>query len=237
MSEVDHRHEFHESLEALRDDVVRLGAMTGETIGRGTAVLLDRDLRGAQELIDGDDAIDTLTVDIEERCYQTLALQSPVAGDLRTIVSTTKIAGEFERSADLMVNICKASRRIYDADIPARIRGLIEDMSIEAGALNQRAIDAYGAQDASLAMALDDMDDRLDTLQVEFVEAIFAAHHDGKLDLRVAVQLALIGRYYERIGDHAVNIGERVAFMVTGWMPELTGAARLRMRDAGANDE
>ena len=87
-----------------------------------------------------------------------------------------------------------------------------------------------GSVNEALASALDDIDDRLDDLQVDFVEAIFAKHHVDGLELRAAVQLALIGRYYERIGDHAVNMGERVAFLVSGWMPEHTGAARFEQR-------
>jgi phosphate transport system protein len=83
-----------------------------------------------------------------------------------------------------------------------------------------------------LAAALDDMDDHLDQIHKDYIEAIFEAHHDGGLAIDVAVQLALIGRYYERIGDHAVNIGTRVEYMVTGWLPEHSGAARHQARVA-----
>ena len=89
------------------------------------------------------------------------------------------------------------------------------------------AMDAYADGDGDLAAALDDMDDRLDHLHEQYIQAILELHADVR-DVRAAVQLALIGRYYERIGDHAVNIGERVRYMVTGWLPEHTGAARRR---------
>ena len=91
------------------------------------------------------------------------------------------------------------------------------------------AIDAYAERDDGKAAALDDMDDRLDALHKEYIQAIFETHK-GTARPPGGVQLALIGRYYERVGDHAVNIGERVRYMVTGWMPEHTGAARVAAR-------
>lgn len=230
MSDPDLRVEFHESLDELRNDLVRLGAMTVETIGRGTAALLERDLHKAQQLIDGDDVIDTLAITIEETCYRLLALQQPMARDLRFIICSLRLASELERSADLMVNICKASRRIYDVSMTPTVRSLIEDMSIEAASLTRKAIDAFVASDDGLASALDDIDDRLDDLQVEFVESVFTSHESDGITLRSAVQLALIGRYYERIGDHAVNMGERITYMVTGWLPEHAAVARLELR-------
>jgi len=228
------RVEFHQELEELRADLIRLGAMTSETIGRGTAALLDRDLHSAQELIDGDDIIDDFCLTIEEHCCRLLALQSPMAGDLRFLLTTLRLIGELERSADLMVNICKGSRRIYDVEFGPQIRGLIEQMGVEAAFLVRTAMDSYVDEDASLAAALDDIDDRLDELQVQYVQAIFQSHSETNLSLQGAVQMAMIGRYYERIGDHAVNIGERVLYMVTGWLPEKTGSARQRLREAEA---
>jgi phosphate transport system protein len=218
-------------MEELRADLIRLGAMTSETIGRGTAALLDRDLHAAQELIDGDDVIDDFCLGLEERCCRLLALQSPIAGDLRFLLTTLRLISELERSADLMVNVCKASRRIYDVEFGPQIRGLIEQMGVEAAFLIRTAIDSYVDADTSLAAA---RDDRLDELQVQYVQAIFQSHSETNLTLQGAVQMAMIGRYYERTGDHAVNIGERVLYMVTGWLPEKTGSARQRLREAEA---
>jgi len=222
-------------MEDLRADLIRLGAMTSETIGRSTAALLDRDLHAAQELIDGDDVIDDFCLGLEERTCRLLALQSPIAGDLRFLLTTLRLIGELERSADLSVNVCKASRRIYDVEFGPQIRGLIEQMGVEAAFLTRTAIDSYVDADTSLAAALDDIDDRLDELQVQYVQAIFQSHSDLNITLQGAVQMAMIGRYYERIGDHAVNIGERVLYMVTGWLPEKTGSARQRLRESEAS--
>lgn len=224
------RLEFHQQLDALREGLVRLGAMTAETVSMGTAVLLDRDLTGAQRLIDRDDVIDELSLELEEECFRVLALQAPMAGDLRFLLTTLRVVSELERSADLVVNVCKASRRVYDIDFTPKLRGLIDSMGVEAAFLIRASIDAFVDSDTSLAAALDDIDDRLDDLQVTYVEAIFESHQTDNLPLRAAVQLALIGRYYERIGDHAVNIGERVIYMVTGWLPESNAAARNALR-------
>lgn len=227
----DLRKQFHEQLADVRDANVRLGALVTEALPRATRALLAGDLGAAQELIDGDDALDVLALEIEEQCYQLLALQQPMASDLRAIVTAIRMTSEIERSGDLVVNIMKGSRRIYGTEIDPRLRGLIERMSDQAIRLFRLSIDAYVDGDANLAAALDDMDDRLDQLHKDYIQAIFEAHADGAgLDLQAAVQLALIGRYYERIGDHAVNIGERVRYMVTGWLPEHTGAARVQAR-------
>ena len=226
----DIRSNFHAELDGIRADTVRLAAMVTERIPWGTEILLGRDLSAAQELIDADDDLDVLAIDIEERCYQALILQAPMAGDLRAIVTALRLVSELERSGDLMVNVAKAMRRLYGVEIDPKLRGLVSRMAEEAQRLMKVAIDAYDEGDAGKAAALDDMDDLLDMLHTEYIQAIFESHRAGNADLEAGVQLALVGRYYERIGDHAVNIGERVRYMVTGWLPEHTGAARAAAR-------
>ena len=225
---MDSRRTFHDELDLINKDIVRLAAYVTEAIPRGTEALLDMDLQAAQSLIDDDDIIDSLSVEIEERCYMLLALQNPVASDLRAIITNIRLVAEIERSGDLMVNTCKGARRIYPAQLPPNVRGLIQSMSETATELFRRCIDAYDESDAALAAAIDDMDDGLDQLHRDYIEAVL--DDDSGLNIQARVQLALIGRYYERIGDHAVNIGERVRYMVDGWLPEHTGAARLAAR-------
>ncbi len=221
---------FHQELDEVQAEVVRLAAMVTELIPRATEVLLAGDLAGAHQVIEDDDHLDVLSLEIEERCYQFLALQQPMASDLRCIITALRLSSEIERSGDLMVNVAKATRRIYGADLDARLRGLIEKMGEEATRLFKACIDAYAERNAGLAAALDELDDSLDELHADFIEAIFESHRGQAMDLQPAVQLALIGRYYERVGDHAVNIGDRVQYMVTGWLPEHAGAARLEAR-------
>lgn len=226
----EHRVAYHRELDELAADLLRLGAMACEMVPRGTEVLLGGSLEDAQAAIDADDEIDQLSVEIEERCYSMIALQAPMAGELRRIITMAKLSAEIERSADLMVNVCKASRRMYGSQLSPKIRGVLQAMSKEANKLLRLALDAFADENVSLANALTDIDDELDQLNRDIVEAIFEAHAAEQIDLAAAVQLALIARYFERIGDHAVNIGERVNYMVTGWLPEHNGMLRAENR-------
>lgn len=221
----DTRLTFHQQLDNVQRDLIRVAARVTESITRGTEALLALDLTAAHELIQGDDEIDAETIEIEERCFTLLVLQQPMASDMRCIVTAIRLTSEIERSADLMVNVGKATRRLYGTEIPPILHSMLRAMAEEAVRLFQLAMDSYADGDADLAGALDDMDDRLDALHKDYIQAILELYADVR-DVQAAVQLALVGRYYERIGDHAVNIGERVQYMVTGWLPEHTGAAR-----------
>lgn len=228
---------FHHQLAGLRDGIARMGAGVTESIPRATEILLTQDLEGAEYMISGDDEVDARALELDEKCYELLALQSPVASDLRRIVAAMRIIADVERSADLAVNICKAARRIYGHQLDPRLRGIVQKMGSQASQLFKEATEAYLTDDAARAAAIGDMDTYLDDLQREFVQAIFTSHSADRLDLQVAVQLAVVARFYERIGDHAVNIGERVSFLVTGWVPELRGAARYAERQAASDLE
>jgi phosphate transport system protein len=231
------RKNFHHELEVVRDDIVRMAGLVEEALARATRAFLDGDLAVAEQILQGDDAIDTLALEVEEHCYQLLALQQPMASDLRALTTAIRLCAEIERSGDLVSNIMKAARRIYGTDIDPKMRGLIERMGGQVHRLFRLSIDAYVDKDVGLASALDDIDDEVDELHVDFIESIFETRESGELPLQVAVQLALVGRFYERIGDHAVNIGERVRYMCTGWLPEHTGAARQAAREANKDDE
>lgn len=213
------RSTFHQQLDEVQRDLLRAAARVTEAIMRGTEALLTLDLAEAEAIIAGDEEINVLTLDIEERCFTMLARQQPMASDMRALVTAIRLTSEIERSGDLMVNVAKATRRLYGSEIPVPLRSLLQRMAEEAVRLYGWAMDAYQEGDAHLAGALDDMDDRLDQLHKDYIQAILELHADVR-DVQAAVQLALVGRYYERIGDHAVNIGERVQYMVTGLLPE-----------------
>lgn len=214
------RKAYHGELEQARSELARLAALVVELLPRATAVLLDGDLEGAELIITGDAAVDQRCVDLEEQCLRILALQAPVATELRQVVALMKMIAEVERSADLIANICKAARRIYGHELDPKLRGIINRMSEQAQQLYTATIEAFVAHDDAKAAALDDLDAYLDALHKQFIQAIFESHAAGRIDLQVAVQLAVVARFYERIGDHAVNIAERVRFVITGWVPD-----------------
>ncbi|MEY5058919.1 MAG: phosphate transport system regulatory protein, partial [Actinomycetota bacterium] len=153
---------FHHELDEVRAELARLAAIVIEAISRATLVLLDGDLEAANQLIEDDDEIDSYSIDLEERCYQLLALQAPVAGDLRQLVAIVKMVGEIERSADLTVNIAKAARRIYGHELDPKVRGLIARMGEQALQLFTAALESFEESDAAKAAAIDDMDSFLD---------------------------------------------------------------------------
>lgn len=217
---IELRPEFHHELDDVRNDIARLGSTVVELIPRVTDILLQQDLEGAEYVLRGDAAIDARATDIEERSLKILALQAPVASDLRLVAATLKLAPEIERSADLCCNICKAARRIYGHELDPQLRGGIQRMADQAQQQYKQAVEAYLATDEVKASALEDMDDYLDDLHREFISQIFETHAANAIDLQVAVQIALVGRFYERLGDHAVNISERVRYVATGWLPE-----------------
>ena len=222
---------FHAEIDEISDLIVQLAARASDAVARATDALLKYDLAEAQQIIDDDDYIDVAAIEVEERCQSLLALQQPMAGDLRQILAAMWITGELERTGGLACNICKGARRMFRTELPPRLRGLIAEMNEEAIRLIRLSVDSYSERDAALASALHDIDDRLDSLHRTFVKTLLESSRTHDLDVQPSMQLALIARYYERIGDHAVNISDRVRYMVSGVMPWRAGLARHRVRD------
>jgi phosphate transport system protein len=214
------RSEFHQQLDEIQTGIARMSAGVTEMVPRATEILLTMDLEGAEYLILGDDEYDNRALDLEERCFKVIALQAPVATDLRAVISAIKIIADVERSADLCVNICKAARRIYGHDLDPHLRGVIQKIGDQAQVLFKEATEAYLNLDGVRAAALHDMDAYLDDLHRQLIQAIFESHAAGNIDLQVAVQLAVVARFYERIGDHAVNVGDRTRYIINGWLPD-----------------
>ena len=224
------RQAFHEELARLETQALGALDMIIAALGRALEALKHQDVELAEIVIADDDRIDGRYLEVHQGILTLLATQAPVATDLRQVMALVRMVAEIERSADLCANICKATRRIWGHDLDPKLRGIISSMGQQARQLYTAAIDAFTASDLAKASAIDDMDSYLDSLQKQFIQAIFESHAAGRIDLQVAVQLAMVARFYERIGDHAVTISQRVQFIITGWLPENKGAERFRNR-------
>ena len=212
-----------ERLAQLRSLVIELGALTCEAITAGTSAFLAADLRGADAVIRADRHINELRHRIEDNIYFLLAREHPVASDLRRVVTVLRITHELERSGDLMTNVAKATHRLFPLQLPARMRGIIDQMGTQAHKQTLLAMEAFADDDPSWAGRLIEMDNVMDDLTRSLFTEIFAHGAQNALDeggVQRAVHLALVGRHYERIADHAVTVAERVEFAVTGRHPE-----------------
>jgi len=219
---VDTRRLFDEQLQEVRGEVVKLAVASCEQIGAATQALLDADLGLVDQVYQAHRELGERVLQIEQRVYQLFALQQPIASDLRAMLAVLRLLSEIQLTGGLMRNVARATRRIYPREFPPRIRGIVERMGAQASIQMHLAIDAFADGDEKIAAALPDMDDVMDDLQKELFRAIFAGFSGGTVDeaaLQMAVQLAFVGRDYERTADHAVMIGRWVMFMVTGTLP------------------
>jgi phosphate transport system protein len=209
------RDAFHKELENLDQEVVRMGALVEQSTQLVTTALMEADQELAQKVRDGDQAIDDVFMDIEKRSLALLAQQAPVAGDLRLVVAILRVVNDLERSGDLAYNIAKLAQGEDFRDPELKeVRGLVSDLGQAAARLVGAAIDAWAAKDERLAADIARQDDRIDELHAKLIEKLVDLK--GQKSLGPALRLALVGRYFERIGDHAVNLGERVCYFVTG---------------------
>ena len=215
------RRSFDEQIQEVRADVVKVAVQSCEQISAATQSILDADLTVVDQVYAVHGELKDRVVQIEQRVYQLFALQQPMASDLRAMLAVLRILHEIELTGGLMRNVARAARRLYPRQLPPRIRGIIERMGAQASVQMHLAVDAFADDDDKVAAALPDMDDVMDDLQKELFRTIFAGFSGDvdENDLQMAVQLAFVGRDYERAADHAVMIGRWVAFMVTGQLP------------------
>jgi len=209
------RDAFHRELENLDQGIVRMGALVEQSTQRATTALIECDRELAQRVREGDDEIDALFMDIETRALKLLAQQAPVAGDLRLIVAILRIITDLERSGDLAYNIAKLAQ-LEDFCQPELkpVRALIAEMGTAAARVTGAAIDAWAAKDETMAADIAREDDVLDDLHAQLIERLVELK--GEDSLASAIRLAMVGRYLERIGDHAVNLSDRLRYFLTG---------------------
>lgn len=203
------RQAFGRELEAIDAKVIELFTMVAEDLPRATDALLNGDSEAAQALAERDRAIDDLYPEIEELADHELLLQQPAASDFRLLISVLRVVPELERSHDLILNIARRGNLILSQDLSARSRGLIEHMGNLASEMWREAVDCWCERDRSAAAALGERDDEMD----ELYASLMAELASGEMTLPVTMQLTLVARFYERLGDHAVNIARRVIYL------------------------
>jgi phosphate transport system protein len=205
---------FQEELEALLARLLEMGGLAEERVRDAVHGLAIRDAALIGKVLHGDEAVNRLHIEIDDRCFRLLALHQPMATDLRAIVAAVKINTDLERVGDLAVNIAEAAER-YATHPPVKRLIDIPHMGNIAQAMLHDALDAFVRRDTHLAQQVLNEDDKLDSLKTEvFRELLTYMLHDPST-VEPALDLILISRHLERIGDHATNIAEDVIFMVS----------------------
>jgi phosphate transport system protein len=206
---VGNRQEFQRELEAIEVKVIELFAMVAEDLPKATHALLNGDNDTLKVLIEREQAIDALYPEIEELVNREIALQAPVASDLRFLLSVLRIVPELERSHDLVIQIASRATHILSDDLSVRSRGLVERMGTLVSGMWRQAADSWYQRDGSVAQLISERDDEMDELHASLIAELAS----GGTALPVTMEMTLVGWFYERLGAHAVNIARRVIYL------------------------
>ncbi len=214
------REAYHKDLHKLREEILNMGSLVGKAIGDSVLSLKNRDVEMAQKVIDMDDEIDALDHSIEEDCMRLLALQQPMARDLRLIISVLKMAIDLERMGDLALEIAVITK--ITANVPP-VKPLIDipRMSEICQEMLKNTMSAFENKDVELAKQIAKRDDEIDMLFDQIRRELITIMIEDPKKLSGAQHLTFVARYLERIGDHITNLCENVVFMVTGERVEL----------------
>jgi phosphate transport system protein len=205
---------FREELEALQGRLLEMGGLAEERVRAALQGLVSRDPVLIHKVLSGDEPINQLHIEVDNRCFRLLALHQPMATDLRAIVAAVKINTDLERVGDLAVNIAEASKR-YIGHAPVKPLIDIPQMGDIAQAMLRDALDAYVKRDTELAHKVLNEDDRLDRLKTQVFRDLLTHMLQNQSTVEPSLDLILVSRHLERIGDHATNIAEDVIFMVS----------------------
>jgi phosphate transport system protein len=205
---------FLEELEQLKTRLLEMGGLAEERVRSAVEGLVERDSALIDRVLIGDTPINQLHIEIDSRCFKLLALHQPMAVDLRAIVSAVKINTDLERVGDLAVNIAEAVRR-YTRHPPVKELIDIPRMADIAQRMLRDALDSYVRRDTTLAHAVLNEDDKLDALKTQVFRELLTYMLQDPSTIEPALDLILISRHLERIGDHATNVAEDVIFMVS----------------------
>ena len=209
------RDAYHDELDAISGSLVEMTNLVGSAMSRATTALLDADLQLAETVITADEHVDELYLDVEERAFDLLARQQPVASDLRVIVTSLRMVADLERMGDLALHVAKIARRRYPGSaVPPELRSTLLEMGNTAEEIVSKAGSVIAGRDVALAAELERDDDVMDALHKKLFTVILDDAWAGGIE--AAIDITLAGRYYERFADHAVSVARRVVYLVTG---------------------
>ena len=206
---------YEEKMAKLQEKLQQMGSLVEEAIARSIEALKNQNMELAREVISGDDVIDDLELEIEEKCLEVIATQQPMARDLRRVATLFKMINDLERMADYATSIAKITLRIADEPL---IKPLVDipRMATLSQKMVKQSLDAYVREDVELAVAVGKDDDEVDKLFGQIFRELLTIMMENPKTITQATHLLFVGRWLERIGDHATNIAEEVIFLVTG---------------------
>jgi len=211
----DKRVQFEGKMEKLQNQLLQMGELVEQAIAKSIQSLKEQDTVLAQEVVDEDDTIDRLEISIEEGCLTLIATQQPMAKDLRRIATLFKMINDLERMADYATSIAKITLRIADQPL---IKPLVDipRMAVLSQKMVKQSLDAYVREDVELAVAVGTDDDEVDKLFGQIFRELLTIMMENPKTITQATHLLFVGRWLERISDHATNIAEEVIFLSTG---------------------
>ncbi|MDZ7838452.1 MAG: phosphate signaling complex protein PhoU [Actinomycetota bacterium] len=213
------RKSFHQHLEELTEDVLKMGSLSQEAVHNVIQALIEMNPDLAQEVIDGDVKIDEYDILIEEKSIVLQAEHQPVAKDLRLLHSISIIIIHLERIGDLAVNIARVIKKLShqkDKFLDKEILDLLVEMGNLVQTVLKRSLESFAKKDYKLASKLDKIDAPVDDLQKMVLKKLYTSISGSEEYVKFITNVSLVSRYLERIGDQSVNIGERVQFFLTG---------------------
>ena len=212
------RNQYQQQLDRVLTELVEMAGDVRAALDQATHALLTADVAAAESVISGDLAIDEARERIEDESFEILARQAPVAGDLRMLVASLRMVADLERMGDLSVHVAKVARlRFPTQAVPAVLVPTIQQMARTADEMIASAAEIVATRDVEAAHELESADDAMDLLRRSMFRMLLS--ENWREGVERAVDMALLGRYYERIGDHAVSMARRVVFLVTGQHP------------------
>lgn len=212
------RDTFQDELDQMGNQLVEMSNLAGSAMARATTALMDADVQLAESVIAADETIDAIRADIERQAFELLARQQPVATDLRIVVTALQMAMDLERMGDLSAHIAKIARMRYpQRTLPQPVRPVILEMAQIAERIVAKAGSTIAARDVERAHELEKDDNNMDTLHRQLFQILLADSWPAGIES--AIDVTLLGRYYERFADHAVAVARRVVYIVTGELP------------------